>query len=211
MLHFKRYRNGSPGSQRKNFISRCSNRSTQEYHRYLESTYAMRSLHHCEESQVKDGMIIDLQTETAPNPSCLPLKDETKEFTDLECTWLDSSTAQSSVTHSHIQLEGTPPSPARAPCTRRSSRRRGAHHKRSYCEEEIYTRPAVSEQLYGKAEGVAISASMLPGAGRGLFGVKPSPTNPLLFKQANEFVCVYATMDDVISLEEEQESESAYV
>ena len=52
---------------------------------------------------------------------------------------------------------------------------------------------------------------MLPGAGRGLFGVKPSSTNPLLFKQANEFVCVYATMDDVISLEEAQVSESAYV
>ena len=66
---------------------------TQEYHRYLESTYAMRSLHNCEESQVKEGMIIDLQTETAPNPACLPLKDETKEFTDSECTWLDSSTA----------------------------------------------------------------------------------------------------------------------
>ena len=58
---------------------------------------------------------------------------------------------------------------------------------------------------------MAISASMLPGAGRGLFGVKPSPTNPLLFKQANAFFCVCATIDDVISLEEAQESESAYV
>jgi hypothetical protein len=154
----------------------------------------MRSLHHCADSQVKEGMIIDLQTETAPNPSFLPLKDETKAFTDSECTWLDFSTTQPNVTHSHMQLAGTSASPERAPCTRRSLRRRGAHHKRSYCEEEIYIRPAVNEQPYGKAEGVAIGALMLPGAGRGLFGVKPSSTNPLLLKQANKFVCVYATM-----------------
>ena len=171
----------------------------------------MRSLHHGDDSQAKEGTIIAPPIETVPNPSCLPLKNETEEFTDSECIWIDSSTAQPSVTHSHLPQEDTPTSPARAPCTRRSSRRRGAHHKQSYCEEEIYIRPAVSEQPYGKVEGVAISTSMLPGAGRGLFGVKPSPTNPLLFKQANEFVCVYATMDDVISLEEAQESESAYV
>jgi hypothetical protein len=53
--------------------------------------------------------------------------------------------------------------------------------------------------------------SILPGAGRGLFGIKPSPTNPLLFKQANKFVCVYAAIDDVIPLEVAQVSESAYV
>ena len=115
------------------------------------------------------------------------------------------------VAHSQIQPAGSTASPVRAPPHRRSSQRGGAHKKRNYCEEEIYTRPAVSEQPYGKSEGVAISTSTLPGAGRGLFGIKPSPTNPLLFKQANEFVCVYATMDDVISLEEAQTSESAYI
>ena len=155
--------------------------------------------------------MIDPQTETAPNPSCLPLKDETNEFTDSGCTWLDSATVQPRAAHSHIQPADTPASPVQAPRLRRFSRRCGVHHKRNYCEEEIYIRPAVSAQPYRKAEGVAISASMLPGAGRGLFGVKPSSTNPLLFKQANEIVCVYATMDDVIPLEEAQISESAYV
>ena len=93
---------------------------TQEYHRYLESTYAMRSLHHDEDSQVKEGMIIDLQTETVPNPSCLPLKNETKEFTDSDSTWPYSSTAQPSVTHFQLQQEGTPASPfARVPVLRR--------------------------------------------------------------------------------------------
>ena len=82
----------------------------------------MRYLHHGENSQVKEGMIIDLQTATVLNPSGLPLRTETKEFTDSDCTWPDSFTAQPSVTHFHLQQEGTPASPARAPCTRRSSR-----------------------------------------------------------------------------------------
>ena len=67
------------------------------------------------------------------------------------------------------------------------------------------------EQLYGTKEGVAISASRIEGAGRGLFGIKPSPHNPLLFKQANEFVCVYATMEDLITMEDARKSESAYI
>jgi hypothetical protein len=62
-----------------------------------------------------------------------------------------------------------------------------------------------------KAGGVAISKLGLPGAGRGLFGIRPSKSNPLLFKQANEFVCVYATMQDAISVTEAQVTESAYV
>ena len=57
---------------------------TQEYHRYLERIYAMRSLHHGDDSQAKEGTIIAPPTETVPNPSCLPLKNETKEFTDSE-------------------------------------------------------------------------------------------------------------------------------
>ena len=67
------------------------------------------------------------------------------------------------------------------------------------------------EQPYGKREGVAISASGLPGAGRGLFGIRPCKGNPPLFKQANEFVCVYATMQDVNTVTEAQATESAYV
>ena len=64
---------------------------------------------------------------------------------------------------------------------------------------------------YGTTEGVAIGTSRLPGAGRGLFGIKPSPHNPLLFKLAHELVCVYATMKDLIPMEEAQVSDSPYI
>ena len=67
------------------------------------------------------------------------------------------------------------------------------------------------EQPYETKEGVAISTSQIEGAGRGLFGIKPSPHNQLLFKQANEFVCVYATMEDLITMEDAWESESEYI
>ena len=93
----------------------------------------------------------------------------------------------------------------------RPPRRLSARNARNYCEEEVYQCPLRYEQPYGKREGVAISASGLPGAERGLFGIRPCKGNPLLFKQANEFVCVYATMQDVITVTEAQATESAYV
>jgi hypothetical protein len=183
-----------------------------EYHRYLETTYDLLFRHHGTDNQVvEERTMLAPHTDAATNPSSLSSNNEANELTTPGCTWLISPPGTPRVEHSHIQLAGNPASPVRAPPPRRSSQRGGAHKKRNYCEEEIYTRPAVSEQPYGKSEGVAISTSTLPGAGRGLFGIKPSPTNPLLFKQANEFVCVYATMDDVISLEEAQTSESAYI
>ena len=81
------------------------------------------------------------------------------------------------------------------PSPQRTSRRPPmVRHVCNYCEEEVYQCPLRYEQPYGKREGVAISESGLPGAGRGLFGIRPCKGNPLLFKQANEFVCVYATM-----------------
>ena len=94
---------------------------------------------------------------------------------------------------------------------RRNLRRTSTSRKRNYCEEEQFSPPTPYEQPYGTKEGVAISTSRLEGAGRGLFGIKPSPHNPLLFKQAKEFVCVYATMEDVITMEEARVSESAYI
>jgi hypothetical protein len=94
--------------------------STQEYHRYLETTYALRSLHHCEDNQVTEGTMIDPQTETATSPSFSPLKDEINEFTDSGCTWLDSFTVQPRAADSHIQSADTPASPVRAPRLRRS-------------------------------------------------------------------------------------------
>ena len=64
---------------------------------------------------------------------------------------------------------------------------------------------------YGTTEGVAIGTSRLPGADRGLFGIKPSPHNPRLFKQANKFIYVYATMKDLIPMEEARVSDSPYI
>ena len=97
------------------------------------------------------------------------------------------------------------------PAPQRPPRRPSVRHARNYCEEEVYQCPLRYEQPYGKREGVAISASGLPSAGRGLFGIRPCKGNPLLFKQANKFVCVYAAMQDVISVTEAQATESAYV
>ena len=93
----------------------------------------------------------------------------------------------------------------------RPPRRLSTRHIDNYCEEEVHLCPHHYEQPYGKREGVAISTSGMPVAGRGLFGIRPCKGNPLLFKQANEFVCIYATMQDVIPLTEAQATESAYV
>ena len=94
---------------------------------------------------------------------------------------------------------------------KRPTCRTSTGNARSYCEEEIHHCPTRYEQPYAKREEVAISQSGLPGAGRGLFGIRPCKGNPPLFKQANEFVFVYATMQDVISVTEAQATESAYV
>ena len=102
----------------------------------------------------------------------------------------------------HQPQDASPQRPPRIISTRNA---------RNYCEEEVHQCPIRYEQPYGTREEVAISTSGLPGAGRGLFGIRPCKGNPLLFKQANEFVCVYATMQDVISVTETQSTESAYV
>ena len=81
-----------------------------------------------------------------------------------------------------------------ASAPQRPPRRLSTRHVDNYCEEEVHQYPRQYEQPYGNREGVAISTSGLPGAGRGLFGIRPCKDNPLLFKQANEFVCVYATI-----------------
>jgi hypothetical protein len=101
--------------------------------------------------------------------------------------------------------------PKRMPPSTRPTLKASYGHKRNYCEEEIHPCPARYEQPYGKWEGVAISQSRLPVAGRGLFGIKPSKHNSLLLKKAHEFACVCATMQDIISMEEAQISDSAYV
>jgi hypothetical protein len=41
--------------------------------------------------------------------------------------------------------------------------------------------------------------------------MRASKDNPLLFKQAHEFVCVYATLADVITANKAQVSDSEYI
>ena len=62
----------------------------------------------------------------------------------------------------------------RVPPPTRPTQKAAYRHKHNCCEEEIYPCPDRYEQPYDKQEGVAISQFRLPGAGRGLFGIKPS-------------------------------------
>jgi hypothetical protein len=53
-----------------------------------------------------------------------------------------------------------------------------------------------------------MTQSRIPGAGYGLFGVKPRAVDSLLFKEAGEFVFVYATESDIITCSMTQISNS---
>ena len=76
---------------------------------------------------------------------------------------------------------------------RKSTRIAARGQKIDYSEVPRYDLPTDWAQPYGKAEGVAIAKSQTPGAGYGLYGIKPRTRNSILFKEAGEFVCVYAT------------------
>ena len=113
---------------------------TKEYHRYLETTYDLLFRHHGTDNQVvEERTMLAPHTDAATNPSSLSSNNEANELTTPGCTWLISPPGTPRVEHSHIQLAGNPSSPVRAPPPRRSSQRGGAHKKRNYCEEEIYT------------------------------------------------------------------------
>ena len=87
---------------------------------------------------------------------------------------------------------------------RRSTRIADRGKKLDYAEYPRYDPPGDWSQPYGRGEGVAIAQSRIPGAGNGLYGVKPRTHNSMLFKEAGEFVCVYATEADIISCGEAQ-------
>ena len=91
---------------------------------------------------------------------------------------------------------------------RRSSRIADRGQKPDYAEYPRYDPPGDWSQPYGRVEGVAIAQSRIPGAGYGLYGVKPRTRNSMFFKEAGEFVCVYATEADIITCSEAQLSDS---
>ena len=91
---------------------------------------------------------------------------------------------------------------------RRSTRIADRGKKSDYAEYPRYDPPGDWSQPYGRVEGVAIAQSRIPGAGYGLYGFKPRARNSMLFKEAGEFVCVYATEADIITCSEAQFSDS---
>jgi len=91
---------------------------------------------------------------------------------------------------------------------RKSTRIAARGQRIDYSEVPRYDLPTDWAQPYGKAEGVAIAKSRTPGAGYGLYGIKPRTRNSMLFKEAGEFVCVYATKADLITCSEAQTSDS---
>ena len=91
---------------------------------------------------------------------------------------------------------------------RKSTRIAAKGQRIDYTEVPRYDLPTDWTQPYGKAEGIAIAKSRTPGAGYGLYGIKPRTRNSMLFKEAGEFVCVYATEADLITCSEAQTSDS---
>ena len=176
----------------------------EQYHLHLEATYTAQ-LQHNQEEGTEAGYDMTPATDphmTAAGPNTaepgIAIKDRAEPTTTAQQDY-QADTPDDVV---HQQWD---------PSQQQPTHRTSTGNTRNYCEEEIHHCPIRYEQPYGKREGVAISTSGLPGAGRGLFRIRPRKGNPFLFKQANEFVCVYATMQDVISATEAQATESAYV
>ena len=71
--------------------------------------------------------------------------------------------------------------------------------------------PAQVEYPYGYDEGVGVSTSQLPHAGRGLYGLRPLPEAPHLFAKQGQFICVYATQRYQISATTATLSSSRYL
>ena len=71
--------------------------------------------------------------------------------------------------------------------------------------------PAQVEYPYGYAEGVGVSTSQLPHAGRGLYGLRPHPAAPHLFAKQGQFICIYATQRHQISATTATLSSSRYL
>ena len=95
---------------------------------------------------------------------------------------------------------------------RRNIRRTAASQNRNNCEEEIHSRPPIAMQtssLWNDGRGSHRHIQATGSRQRSLR--HQTLPNPWLFKQAYEFVYVYATMKDLIPMEESQESDSPYI
>jgi hypothetical protein len=71
--------------------------------------------------------------------------------------------------------------------------------------------PTQVEYPYGTDEGVGVSTSQLPQAGRGLYGLRPHPEAPHLFAKQGQLICVYATQRNQISATTATLSSSRYL
>ena len=155
----------------------------EQYHLHLEATYAAQLQHNQDEGSEAG---YDMIPATDPHMTAAGPNTADPGTAILE-TAKPTTTAQQDYqadTPDDVVHQQWDPSQQRPP------HRTSTGNTRNYCKEEIHQCSFRYEKPYGKREGVAISKSGLPGAGRGLFGIRPRKGNPLLFKQANEFVCV---------------------
>ena len=140
---------------------------------------------------------------------CSEMDEGQKSAADGRQKNIEVDTQQLPVTIENQRCGGTEEEGARMRAAVRKSTRIAARGQRTdYTEVPRYDLPADWAQPYGKAEGVAIAKSRTPGAGYGLYGIKPRTRNSMLFKEAGEFVCVYATEGDLITCSEAQTADS---
>jgi hypothetical protein len=163
------------------------------YHLYLESTYKALT----RSTTIREA-VESLDTLPAPESPSQPPTPLTETDT-VKVTLSITSGLQTGMelpsTHP-TEHQIVPPSEIsvqqvgskRVPPLTRPTQKAACGHKRNFCEEEIYLCSDRYEQPNSKREGVAISQSRLPGAGRGLFGIRPIKHNPFfLNKHMNLF------------------------
>ena len=117
--------------------------------------------------------------------ACSEMDEEQKSAAEGRQKNIDVDTQQLPVTMENQRCGETEEEGARMRAAVRKSTRIAARGQRTdYTEVPRYDLPADWAQPYGKAEGVAIAKSRTPGAGYGLYGIKPRTRNSMLFKEA---------------------------
>ena len=95
----------------------------------------------------------------------------------------------------HRQLK-----PSNGPHRATQQLRRTANNHQLQSGHPTLAPPTHIEYPYGTAEGVGISTSQIPNAGRGLFGLRPLQDTPHLFAKQGQLICTYATQRHQISV-----------
>ena len=137
-----------------------------QYHLHLEATYtAQLQQHQAEEAAADNGRSPDndMYTPAVDPHTTEPIIDIMERDVPIVADQQD----QHAIPSDEAVYQPQASSPQRPP------RRLSARNTCNYCEKEVHQCPLRYEQPYGKREGVAISTSGLPGAGRGLFGIRP--------------------------------------